>query len=58
MAGFVLLFALVGTLFLTAMVASLVGGGLVESAVFSPHDLAAVAENETQWRSAPASSRC
>ncbi len=39
---------LVGALFLTAMAASLVGGGLVESAIAAPHYLATVAENETQ----------
>jgi hypothetical protein len=39
---------LVGVLFLTAMAASLVGGGLVESAISAPDYLAAVAENETQ----------
>jgi len=39
---------LVGALFLTAMAASLVGGGLVESAISAPHYLAAVAANETQ----------
>lgn len=38
---------LVGALFLTAMAASLVGGGLVESAISAPHDLAAVSKNET-----------
>ena len=39
---------LVGALFLTAMAASLVGGGLVESAISAPHYLAAVAANGTQ----------
>ena len=37
---------LVGALFLTAMVASLVGGGLVESAIAAPYDLAAIAAND------------
>lgn len=39
---------LVGALFLAAMAASLVGGGLVESAISAPQYLAAVAANETQ----------
>ncbi len=38
--------AIVGTLFLTAMVASLVGGGLVESAISAPNHLV-TSENET-----------
>ena len=38
----------VGVLFLTAMVASLVGGGLVESALSTPDKLAAAFENKTQ----------
>lgn len=37
----------VGALFLIAMVASLVGGGLVESVISAPEPLAAVSENET-----------
>ena len=37
----------VGTLFLVAMVASLLGGGLVESVISAPELLAAVSENET-----------
>lgn len=39
---------LVGALFLTAMVASLLGGGLVESSISTPDMLAAVTENKTQ----------
>jgi hypothetical protein len=38
----------VGVLLLAAMVASLVGGGLVESAISAPNYLAAVAANKTQ----------
>ena len=38
----------VGVLFLTAMVASLLGGGLVESIISAPDYLIAVSENETQ----------
>ena len=38
----------VGVLFLTAMGASLVGGGLVESALSTPDKLAAAFENKTQ----------
>ena len=37
----------VGTLFLVAMVASLLGGGLVESVISVPEPFAAVSENET-----------
>lgn len=39
---------LVGVLFLTAMVASLLGGGLVESVISVPDYLIAVSENKTQ----------
>ncbi len=39
--------ATVGALFLIAMVASLVGGGLVESVISAPEPFAAVSENET-----------
>lgn len=39
--------ATVGTLFLVAMVASLVGGGLVESVISAPEPFAAVSENKT-----------
>lgn len=39
---------IVGVLFLTAMVASLLGGGLVESIISAPDYLVAVSENETQ----------
>jgi hypothetical protein len=39
---------IVGVLFLTAMVASLLGGGLVESIITAPDYLIAVSENETQ----------
>ena len=39
---------IVGVLFLTAMVASLLGGGLVESIISAPDYLIAVSENETQ----------
>ena len=39
---------IVGVLFLTAMVASLLGGGLVESILSAPDYLLAVSENETQ----------
>jgi len=39
---------IVGALFLTAMVASLLGGGLVESIISAPDYLIAVSENETQ----------
>jgi hypothetical protein len=39
---------IVGVLFLTAMVASLVGGGLVESVLSAPDYLTAIPENETQ----------
>lgn len=39
---------LVGVLFLTAMVASLLGGGLVESVISVPDYLAAVSENKNQ----------
>jgi hypothetical protein len=39
---------IVGVLFLTAMVASLVGGGLVESVLSAPDFLTAIPENETQ----------
>ncbi len=39
---------IVGVLFLTAMVASLLGGGLVESILSAPDYLIAVSENETQ----------
>jgi len=39
---------IVGVLFLTAMVASLLGGGLVESILSAPDYLMAVSENETQ----------
>jgi hypothetical protein len=38
---------IVGALFLTAMAASLLGGGLVESVISSPEALKAVSENET-----------
>jgi hypothetical protein len=38
---------IIGALFLTAMAASLVGGGLVESALSFPDTLIAVSENET-----------
>jgi len=38
----------VGVLFLTAMVASLLGGGLIESILSAPDYLLAVSENETQ----------
>lgn len=38
---------IVGALFLTAMMASLLGGGLVESVLSSPDTLKAVSENET-----------
>ena len=38
---------LVGTLFLTAMAASLVGGGLVESVISLPDTFTAILENET-----------
>lgn len=37
----------VGALFLVAMVASLLGGGLVESVISAPEPFAAVSENET-----------
>lgn len=37
----------VGALFLTAMVASLLGGGLVESVLSAPDPLTAILENET-----------
>jgi len=37
----------VGALFLVAMVASLVGGGLVESVISAPEPFTAVSENET-----------
>jgi len=39
--------ATVGALFLIAMVASLVGGGLVESVISAPEPFTAVSENET-----------
>ncbi|MBN1995326.1 MAG: DUF4386 domain-containing protein [Anaerolineae bacterium] len=39
---------IVGALFLIAMVASLLGGGLVESVITAPDYLMAVSENETQ----------
>jgi len=39
---------LVGALFLTAMVASLLGAGLVESSITAPNYLAAVAANQAQ----------
>ena len=39
--------ATVGALFLIAMVASLVGGGMVESVISAPEPFAAVSENET-----------
>jgi hypothetical protein len=39
---------LVGVLFLAAMVASLVGGGLVEAVISAPDNLRYIAENETQ----------
>ena len=39
---------IVGALFLIAMAASLLGGGLVESVLSSPDTLKAVSENETQ----------
>jgi hypothetical protein len=39
---------LVGALFLTAMAASLLGAGLVESSITAPDILAAVAENKSQ----------
>ncbi|MFH1926757.1 MAG: DUF4386 domain-containing protein [Chloroflexota bacterium] len=39
---------IVGVLFLTAMVASLLGGGLVEDVISAPDYLTAVSENETQ----------
>ena len=39
---------IVGALFLIAMVASLLGGGLVEAVVSAPDYLVAMAENETQ----------
>jgi hypothetical protein len=39
--------ATVGALFLVAMVASLLGGGLVESVISAPEPFAAVSENET-----------
>jgi hypothetical protein len=39
---------IVGVLFLIAMVASLLGGGLVESIITAPDNLMAVSENETQ----------
>jgi D-arabinose 1-dehydrogenase-like Zn-dependent alcohol dehydrogenase len=39
---------LVGILFLAAMVASLVGGGLVEAVISAPDYLSHIAENETQ----------
>lgn len=39
---------IVGTLFLIAMVASLLGGGLVESAISTPDNLIAVSDNKTQ----------
>ena len=39
---------IVGVLFLTAMVTSLLGGGLVESIIAAPDYLIAVSENETQ----------
>lgn len=39
---------LVGTLFLTAMAASLLGAGLVESSIAAPDFFAAVAANQTQ----------
>jgi hypothetical protein len=39
--------ATVGALFLIAMVASLVGGGVVESVISAPEPFAAVSENET-----------
>jgi len=39
---------LVGTLFLTAMAASLLGAGLVESSITAPDFFAAVAANQTQ----------
>jgi hypothetical protein len=39
---------IVGVLFLIAMVASLLGGGLVESIITAPDYLIAVSENETQ----------
>jgi len=38
---------IVGVLFLTAMVASLLGGGLVESVISAPDYLVAISENET-----------
>lgn len=38
----------VGALFLAAMAASLLGGGLVESSISAPSDLAAVAANKSQ----------
>lgn len=38
---------IVGVLFLTAMVASLLGGGLVESALSAPNTLLAASENKT-----------
>jgi hypothetical protein len=40
--------SLVGTLFLTAMVASLLGGGLVDSIISAPNFLVAVSENKAQ----------
>ena len=39
---------IVGALFLVAMVASLLGGGLVEAVVSASDYLVAMAENETQ----------
>ncbi|MFN2233775.1 MAG: DUF4386 domain-containing protein [Anaerolineales bacterium] len=39
---------LVGVLFLAAMVASLVGGGLVEAVIAAPDNLLNISENETQ----------
>jgi len=39
--------ATVGALFLIAMVASLLGGGMVESVISAPEPFAAVSENET-----------
>ena len=39
---------LVGVLFLAAMVASLLGGGLVEAVISAPDFLGTIAENETQ----------
>jgi hypothetical protein len=39
---------IVGVLFLTAMMASLLGGGFIESIISSPDYLIAVSENETQ----------